>query len=114
MAPASSLWTHVHHYTDRDPATAAPASRDRPMAAVERRAAARVPGAQHRGARRVRLPGALRARSRQRVGRTDMALTEAAAPTKAYEDPEIEPTRRWMDGARFAETARLYSPRQVV
>ena len=43
-----------------------------------------------------------------------MALTEAAAPTAAYEDPEIEPTRRWMDGARFAETARLYSPRQVV
>ena len=43
-----------------------------------------------------------------------MVLTEAAAPTAAYEDPEIEPTRRWMDGARFAETERLYSPRQVV
>ena len=43
-----------------------------------------------------------------------MVLTEAAAPTAAYEDPEIEPTRRWMDGARFAETERLYSARQVV
>jgi isocitrate lyase len=43
-----------------------------------------------------------------------MVLTAAAPGTAPYEDPEIEPTRRWMDGARFAETSRLYSPRQVV
>ena len=42
-----------------------------------------------------------------------MVLTAVAAPTKA-EDPDIESTRRWMDGPRFAETVRLYSPRQVV
>ena len=43
-----------------------------------------------------------------------MALTELKAPTQADEDPEIEPTRQWMAGARFSGTTRLYSPRQVV
>ena len=41
----------------------------------------------------------------------------AASPaqdwTTALED-ELETTRRWMEGARFAHTTRLYAPRQVV
>jgi isocitrate lyase len=43
-----------------------------------------------------------------------MALTETRAPTTAPDDPDVETARSWMDGARFAEIARLYTPRQVV
>ena len=46
-----------------------------------------------------------------------MVISPPAAPAPgspaALED-ELQATRRWMEGERFARTARLYSPRQVV
>jgi isocitrate lyase len=38
----------------------------------------------------------------------------APGPPASLLEDEWEATRRWMDGARFARTTRLYSPRQVV
>jgi isocitrate lyase len=47
-----------------------------------------------------------------------MVISPPAAPPAAdlpaaLQD-EVETTRRWMEGARFARTTRLYSPRQIV
>ena len=39
--------------------------------------------------------------------------TAPAVPTTGF-DREVEATRRWMAGDRFAEIVRLYSPRNVV
>ncbi|MGH2417927.1 MAG: isocitrate lyase/phosphoenolpyruvate mutase family protein, partial [Candidatus Limnocylindria bacterium] len=41
-----------------------------------------------------------------------MVVTESAPPTAA--DSELEAVRAWMGSERFADTLRLYSPRQVI
>ena len=41
-----------------------------------------------------------------------MVVTESAPPTAA--NPELEAVAAWMAGERFADTLRLYSPRQVL
>jgi isocitrate lyase len=42
------------------------------------------------------------------------AAAPAADPPAAALQDELETTRRWMEGERFARTTRLYSPRQIV
>ncbi|MBA3687761.1 MAG: isocitrate lyase family protein [Chloroflexi bacterium] len=46
-----------------------------------------------------------------------MVISPSAAPARdstASVEVELEATRRWMDGHRFARTTRLYAPHQVV